>query len=55
MLARFLYSTELFEVATIRRMIGHWLSVLAGVAADPSCPLGRLPLLTPAETRTLLE
>ncbi|MBV8170208.1 MAG: non-ribosomal peptide synthetase, partial [Alphaproteobacteria bacterium] len=52
--ARFLYSTELFDAPTIRRMIGHWLSVLEGVVADPRCPLGRLPLLTPAETRTLL-
>lgn len=50
---RFLYSTELFDVATIRRMIGHWTRLLEGVAADPATPLGALPMLDAAERETL--
>ncbi|HEX5184152.1 MAG TPA: amino acid adenylation domain-containing protein [Allosphingosinicella sp.] len=49
MIGRFLYSKELFDVATIRRMIGHWLTLLEHVVADPGCRLGDLPLLTRAE------
>jgi len=55
MVGRFLYSTELFDVATIRRMIGHWTRMLEGIAADPDMPLGRLPMLGDAETRTLVD
>jgi amino acid adenylation domain-containing protein len=54
MAGRFLYSTELFDAATIRRMIGHWTRLLAGVAADPATPIARLPLLGPEEQRTLV-
>jgi amino acid adenylation domain-containing protein len=49
MIGRFLYSTELFDAATIRRMIGHWLTMLAGIVADPDARLGDLPMLTPGE------
>jgi amino acid adenylation domain-containing protein len=49
MVGRFLYSTELFDAPTIGRMIGHWLSLLDGIAEDPGCALGALPLLTAAE------
>jgi amino acid adenylation domain-containing protein len=52
---RFLYSTELFDASTIRRMIGHWTRVLEGVAADPAMPLGKLPMLGDEERRTLLR
>src|SRR6185503_11694281 len=45
MAGRFLYSTELFDPATIRRMIGHWTRLLAGVAADSATPLDRLPMI----------
>ena len=51
---RFLYSTDLFEAATIRRMIGHYLTVLEAASADPDCPLAALPLLTRDESRQLL-
>ncbi|MFA5965612.1 MAG: amino acid adenylation domain-containing protein [Sphingomonas sp.] len=53
MAGRFLYSTELFDVATIRRMIGHWTRLLEGVAADPATPLAALPMLDAAERETL--
>jgi amino acid adenylation domain-containing protein len=53
-IGRFLYSTDLFDAATIRRMIGHWQTLLRGVVLDPQCALARLPLLTPEEQRTIL-
>ncbi|MGN6374501.1 MAG: non-ribosomal peptide synthetase [Sphingomonas sp.] len=51
---RFLYSTELFDVATIRRMIDHWQRLLRGVAADPDTTLAKLPLLGEDEHQTLI-
>jgi amino acid adenylation domain-containing protein len=51
---RFLYSTDLFDAPAIRRMIGHWTTLLAGVSQDADCPLGALPLLTPDEVQSLL-
>ncbi|HEX2888671.1 amino acid adenylation domain-containing protein, partial [Vineibacter terrae] len=53
-IGRFLYSTDLFDAATIARMIGHWQTLLQGVADDPSRPLFALPLLTEQERRALL-
>ncbi|MCW5625025.1 MAG: amino acid adenylation domain-containing protein, partial [Burkholderiales bacterium] len=47
----FEFSTDLFEPATIERMITHFGALLHGVAADPHCPVGALPLLSPAEQR----
>jgi amino acid adenylation domain-containing protein len=45
----FEYNTDLFEEATIRRMIEHFHTLLAGVVADPDCRLAALPLLAEAE------
>ena len=50
---RFLYSTELFDAATIRRMIDHWTRLLEGVAADPEATLAALPMLDATERETL--
>ncbi len=50
----FEYSTDLFDHATITRMIGHFQTLLAGIVADPDQRLSALPLLTAAERRTLL-
>jgi aspartate racemase len=52
--ARFLYNTGLFDAATVRRMSGHFETILQGIAADPSCPISEVPLLTSAERRQLL-
>jgi amino acid adenylation domain-containing protein len=54
MLGRFLYSTELYDPDTIRRMIGHWLTILGRVAEEAGCALRDLPLLGEAESRRLL-
>jgi hypothetical protein len=43
---RLIFNTDLFEVATARRMIGHWRTLLEGIVADPSRPISELPLLT---------
>jgi amino acid adenylation domain-containing protein len=48
------YSTDLFDAATIERMVGHFLSLLEGIVADPDTRIGLLPLLTEAERRQLL-
>jgi len=45
MAGRFLYSTELFDAATIDRLIDHWTRLLRGALADPLTPLAQLPLL----------
>jgi amino acid adenylation domain-containing protein len=50
---RFLYSTELFDPATIHRMIGHWTRMLESIAADPTTPLAKLPMTAEEELRTL--
>ncbi len=55
MAGRFLYSTELFEVPTIRAMIDHWSRLLAGIAANPDTPLGGLPMLSEGERRVLVQ
>jgi amino acid adenylation domain-containing protein len=49
------YSTDLFDAATIRRMVGHLEVLLEGVAADPERALGELALMTGEELRQLDE
>lgn len=51
---RFLYSTELFDPSTVRRMIGHYMTILEGVVADATLPLKDLPLLGADERQKLL-
>src|SRR5207237_3568178 len=48
------YNADLFEPATAARLVGHWQTLLAAVAADPDQPVSTLPLLTPAERQLLL-
>jgi amino acid adenylation domain-containing protein len=55
LIGRFLYSTELFDVETIRGMIGHWTTLLEGIVADPATTLAHLPLLTVAESQQILR
>jgi amino acid adenylation domain-containing protein len=49
------YSADLFEAETIRRLFGHFESLLAAAAADPDAPLGKLSLVTEPERRELVE
>jgi amino acid adenylation domain-containing protein len=48
------YSTDLFEAATIRRLAGHFQTLLRSITAEPERPVGRLELLTGAEREQLL-
>ncbi|HID52191.1 MAG TPA: non-ribosomal peptide synthetase, partial [Anaerolineae bacterium] len=43
------YNTDLFDPATMERLIGHFQTLLAGIAADPDTAVTRLPLLTETE------
>ena len=52
--ARFEYRTDLFDAATIARMMGHFRTILEGIVADPSRRLSELPLLTQPERDELL-
>ncbi|QMU71794.1 non-ribosomal peptide synthetase [Streptacidiphilus sp. P02-A3a] len=47
------YASALFDAATIERTIGHYLRLLAGIAADPGRPVNRLDLLSDAERELL--
>ncbi|HXO20594.1 MAG TPA: amino acid adenylation domain-containing protein [Thermoanaerobaculia bacterium] len=47
------YSTDLFDAATLQRMVGHYRVLLEGVIADPGRRLWDLPLLTAAELAEL--
>src|SRR5215510_3215329 len=49
------YNTDLFEAETIKRMLGHFQTLLAAIVADPGQRLSRLPLLTEAEEQQLAE
>jgi amino acid adenylation domain-containing protein len=49
------YDSELFDPATIDRMIGHLTVLLQAAVADPDCRLSELPLLTDAESRQMLS
>ena len=49
------YSTDLYDVSTVRRMLGHLETLLRGIAADPGCRIAELPLLTEGESRQLLQ
>src|SRR5262249_3635123 len=48
------YNTDLFDAATIVRMLGHFYTLLEGIVANPEQRLADLPLLTAAERHQLL-
>ncbi|MEG4918277.1 amino acid adenylation domain-containing protein [Microcoleus sp. B7-D4] len=48
------YNTDLFEAATITRMVGHFQTLLKSIVANPEQHLSDLPLLTEAEQHQLL-
>ncbi len=49
------YSTDLFEEATIDRMLGHFQTLLEGIVANPDQSIGTLPMLSEEERRRLLS
>ncbi len=48
------YNTDLFDRATIERMVGHYGVLLEAVVADPQAQIKDLPLLSEAERHQLL-
>ena len=48
------YDTDLFDAATIHRLEGYLLTLLAAAVADPDRPLADLPLMAAAERHQLL-
>ncbi|MCC6191127.1 MAG: amino acid adenylation domain-containing protein [Anaerolineales bacterium] len=53
--AALFYSTDLFEAATIDRMLGHLGQALHSIVADPNQPVATISLMTPAEEREMLQ
>jgi amino acid adenylation domain-containing protein/non-ribosomal peptide synthase protein (TIGR01720 family) len=48
------YNTDLFESDTARRVVGHFRTLLEGIAENPDQPVSDLPMLTASERRQLL-
>ncbi len=48
------YNTDLFDSSTIERMIGHFVTLLEAIVANPTERIDQLPLLTPTEQQQLL-
>ena len=49
-----IYSTDLFDDATITRMLGHFQTLLEGIVANPEDRIAHLPLLSEYELHQLL-
>ncbi len=49
------HSAELFDAATIRRLLASFASLVDGLAEDPERPVSLLPLVGAAERRQILE
>ncbi len=54
LLATMEYDVDLFDAATIDRMLRHFHTLLEGIVADPEQPVGTLAMLTEEESRQLL-
>ncbi len=48
------YAIDLFDRDTVRRMAGHLRTLAASVVEQPDLPIGRLPMLAPAERAEIL-
>jgi amino acid adenylation domain-containing protein len=48
------YAADLFEPATITRLIGHFQALVEGISAQAEAHISELPLLTETERRQLL-
>jgi amino acid adenylation domain-containing protein/non-ribosomal peptide synthase protein (TIGR01720 family) len=49
------YSTDLYAVATIERMISHYVNLLSSIIASPETAAGKLGMLSAAEETMLLD
>ncbi len=53
--ASFEYNNDLYQLSTIRRLLGQFQSLLEGIAANPACRISELPLTTSAVEREILS
>lgn len=49
----FEYNKDLFSAATIKRMVGHFVTLLEGIVGCPEQPIADLPLLTASESHQI--
>ncbi|HYH80916.1 MAG TPA: amino acid adenylation domain-containing protein, partial [Longimicrobium sp.] len=49
------YSTDLWEAATMQRLVGHFTRLVEQAAADPDVRISRVSLLNEAERRQVVE
>jgi len=49
------YNADLFDEATVSRMVSHFSVLLHAIADDPGMSIGDLPILTEPERRQLLD
>jgi amino acid adenylation domain-containing protein len=49
------YDRDLFDAATVARLRGHLLALLAGALREPDTPVAALPLIGAQERQTLVE
>ncbi len=54
LLVKIVYDQQRFDQASIGRMLGHFTTLLVGIADAPDCHLSALPLVTEAERAQLL-
>ncbi|HIP72711.1 MAG TPA: non-ribosomal peptide synthetase, partial [Anaerolineae bacterium] len=54
LIATFEYSVDLFDTATIERMLGHFRVLLTAIVAHPDQPIAQYNILTPAERQQIL-
>ena len=54
LIGRFEYSTDLFDAATIARLVGQFQTLLAGIVVEPTRPIATMPLLPDQQSRQLL-
>ena len=48
------FRTDLYEEATVERLLGHYRTLLESIARNPDAHVGRLQLLTESERRQIL-
>ncbi|MFB2875779.1 amino acid adenylation domain-containing protein, partial [Floridanema aerugineum] len=54
LLLKVYYDGDRFDDSAISRMLGHFVTLLEAIVANPQTPIAQLPMLTPAEQHQLL-
>ncbi|WP_445179056.1 non-ribosomal peptide synthetase [Pseudomonas sp. McL0111] len=49
------YASDLFDAATISRLLGHWQALLRGIVAAPQQAVQALPMLDAEECQTIIQ